>query len=224
MANQEIISERLKVRATDFWYRKAFDYSDKKAPQYTKLLKKIVKESHVQNSLTIYLAPLLAIFWRMNRTRDISVSKLMDWCNLDYSSYNSHRMRDLKSLEAELNYMKDKGYLGSWSINGQNILPSKCEKPFECILSLTPPEWLDKETKAIEERRDKLLPQSTIDRSSINKELIKKIMEKEGLTQNQLANSLGAKRQTINYIVTGVRGVSRKLATTIIERYSHHIN
>lgn len=78
-----VIDEKIKLRATDFWYKNAFEPKDGHTAKYTKLLKKIAQENHRQHPLTIYLTPLLAIFWRMNPQQKISIQSLMDWCDLD---------------------------------------------------------------------------------------------------------------------------------------------
>ena len=89
-----IIDEKIKLRATDFWYKNAFEPKDGQSAKYTKLLKKIAQENHREHPLTIYLTPLLAIFWRMNPQQKISIPSLMDWCDLDPSG--RYKMRDLQ--------------------------------------------------------------------------------------------------------------------------------
>lgn len=120
---------------------------------FTKLLKKIAQENHRNHPLTIYLAPLLAIFWRMKPEQKLSVKSLMDWCNLDIRDHN--RIYNLRDLEAELNYMKKAGYLGEWINDGESPLPSDCKDPFKCVLTLIPPDWLKEELKQIEEKKKK---------------------------------------------------------------------
>ena len=77
------IIDKAYITATDFWYKNAFSPKDRQSPQYTKLLRKISKENHREHPLTLYLTPLLAIFWRMNPKKKISVKNLMHWCDLD---------------------------------------------------------------------------------------------------------------------------------------------
>ena len=76
----------------------------------------------------------------------------MDWCDLDHKG--KYRLRDLKSLESELNYMKEHGYLGNWTNSGDNAFLSNCTDPFTCSLTLTPPQWLDQELKVIQSNRE----------------------------------------------------------------------
>ncbi len=151
----DIINEKITIRAEDYWYTTAFKFEDGNNPMYTKLLKKIAHESHWEHPLTIYLTPLLSIFWRIKREKKFSVKSLMQWCNL--SIIGNHRMYNLRKLESELDYMKSCNYLGEWLCNNQKALPSENENPFDCILTLSPPEWLNSELLKIEEKRDVFL-------------------------------------------------------------------
>jgi len=210
------INESLKLRATDFWYKNAFEPQDGKTPQYTKLLRKIAQVNHREHPLTIYLTPLLSVFWRMNPEMKFSVTSLMDWCNLDYRTPaqggDRHRIDRLKDLENELEYMKEHGFLGEWKNNGENKFPSECEDPFKCCLSLKPPEWLEQELKAISDKKEKhLLKEAQAEikgrtQGQITREEFLRIFKKASLSQRQFANRLGMSRQAINYIITGKPG------------------
>jgi len=57
-----LINEKLTVKASDYWYKNSFESSEGSYQQFTKLLKEIVQENHREHALTIYLAPLLAVF------------------------------------------------------------------------------------------------------------------------------------------------------------------
>lgn len=215
--SKKIIKERIKIRALDYWYRNAFQTRDDKDPQYVKLLKKIAQENHREHPLTVYLTPLLAIFWRIAPERKFKVKSLMEWCNLDTSGYK--RTDHLKDLEGELNYMKAHGYLGEWLNNGESSLPSSCKDPFNCTLTLTPPEWLSEEIKKIKNRREKLLPPGKKN-PIISIETLHKIMKEKKLSQSQLANNLGISRQMINDILHEKKGVSSQLSKEILKQFS----
>lgn len=201
---KEIIDEKIGLVATDFWYQNAFSPRDGQAPQYTKLLKEIVKENHREHPLTLYLVPLLAIFWRMNPERKLKVKHLMEWCDLDIKG--SHRSDHLKDLESALEYMKNKNYLGDWTNNGKSKFPSQCENPYECVLMFTPPKWLKREFLLIEQKREMpALPQK---QKILSQSEFIKIFEESGLKRKQFANSLGVTPQLITAIINGKRSIT----------------
>jgi len=224
MFKSEVIDERLLLRATEPWYRYAFEPRDGSSPKYTKLLKKVVTEYHVNHPLTIYLAPLLAVFWRMSPEQKFSIRNLMEWCNLETASYK--RTDHLKDLEAELNYMVEKRYLEKWENLGykdlegymrrEDPLPSKCGEPFNCILKLTAPDWLQVEIKQIRTRKEKLLRGTVplMKEEILTQEDFIRILENSGRTHKQFANELGISRQ----MVTGIKSGKKKLSLEISRR------
>jgi DNA-binding transcriptional regulator YiaG len=201
---KEIIDEKIGLVATDFWYQNAFSPRDGQAPQYTKLLKEIVKENHREHPLTLYLVPLLAIFWRMNPERKFKVKNLMEWCDLD--TKGNHRSDHLKDLESALDYMKNKNYLGEWTNNGKSKFPSQCEDPYECVLTFTPPKWLKSEFQLIEQRRE--MPALSQKQKILSQLEFIKIFEESGLKRKQFANSLGVTPQLITAIINGKRNIT----------------
>lgn len=214
-----IIDEKIKLRATDFWFKNAFEPKDGQSGKYTKLLKKIVQENHREHPLTIYLAPLLAIFWRMNPEQKISVKGLMEWCDLDNGKY---RIRDLKTLEAELNYMKKQGYLGNWKSTGDNLCLSSCTNPFNLLLTLTPPEWLDQELSQIQSNRElpKLNNKESSKPESRNRKLItseelNEIFERSRLTVREFGNEIGLTHTMVHFLLKGKRSISQDVSERI---------
>lgn len=204
-----VIDEKIKLRATDFWYKNAFEPKDGHTAKYTKLLKKIAQENHRQHPLTIYLTPLLAIFWRMNPQQKISIQSLMDWCDLDPSG--RYKMRDLRSLESELNYMKEHGYLGDWSHTGEKILPSECSDPFNCSLTLTPPDWLDEELKLIQSNREIPALENKENKVATIEEL-KEIFKASKLTVRQFGNHLGITGPMVSLLLNQKRHITKEVS------------
>lgn len=203
-----IIDEKIKLRATDFWFKNAFEPKDGHSAKYTKLLKKIAQENHREHPLTIYLAPLLAIFWRMNPEQKISVSNLMDWCNLDRGKY---RLRELKSLESELNYMKEQGYLGKWSSDGDHSSLSSCTDPFNLSLTLTPPQWLDHELQLIQANKE--LPRlGEPEAPVITLEELKVIFKQSGLSVRQFSSKIGLTNAMGSYLLNGKRPITKDIS------------
>lgn len=207
-----IIDEKIKLRATDFWYKNAFEPKDGQSAKYTKLLKKIAQENHREHPLTIYLTPLLAIFWRMNPQQKISIPSLMDWCDLDPSG--RYKMRDLRSLESELSYMKEHGYLGDWSHTGEKFLPSECADPFNCSLTLTPPEWLGQELRLVQANREIPALEKKEDKI-VGIEEFKEIYKKSKLNVRQFGNHLGITGQMVSFLLNEKRHITKEVSDKV---------
>jgi hypothetical protein len=208
-----IIDEKIKLRATDFWYKNAFEPKDGQSAKYTKLLKKIAQENHRIHPLTIYLTPLLAIFWRMSPQQKISVTNLMDWCHL--GSDSRYKMRDLRSLESELNYMKEHGYLGDWSHTGEKSLPSDCENPFNCSLTLTPPEWFGQEIGRIQSNREIPALEHRKEDKLVDFAEFKEIYKRSSLNVRQFGNHIGITGQMVSYILNEKRQISKEVSDKV---------
>ncbi len=207
-----IIDEKIKLRATDFWYKNAFDPKDGQSAKYTKLLKKIAQENHREHPLTIYLTPLLAIFWRMSPQQKISVNNLMDWCHL--GNDGRYKLRDLRSLESELNYMKEHGYLGEWSHTGEKALPSECDNPFNCSLTLTPPEWFGQEVKLIQSNKEIPALEKKEDKM-VDFQEFKEIYKKSSLNVRQFGNHLGITGQMVSYLLNEKRQITKEVSDKV---------
>jgi hypothetical protein len=207
-----IIDEKIKLRATDFWYKNAFEPKDGQSAKYTKLLKKIAQENHREHPLTIYLTPLLAIFWRMNPQQKISIPSLMDWCDLDPSG--RYKMRNLRSLESELSYMKEHGYLGDWSHTGEKFLPSECTDPFSCSLTLTPPEWLGQELRLVQANREIPALEKKEDKI-VGIEEFKEIYKKSKLNVRQFGNHLGITGQMVSFLLNEKRHITKEVSDKV---------
>ena len=208
---KEIIDQRITLVATDFWYKNAFSPSDGQAVQYTKLLKEIVKESHREHPFTLYLTPLFAIFWRISPERKFKVRTLMEWCDLDYSG--KYRSEHLKDLEATLDYMKQKNYLGEWTNDGEARLPSDCRDPYECVLTFTPPDWLKQEFLKIQQKRE--MPALPKKQKPLTKSEFLHIIDSSGLSRSQFANSIGVSSRLITAIINGKRPITANTSDKI---------
>ncbi len=209
--DQEIINETLTLHATSFWYRNAFEQNDGKSPQYTKLLKKISQENHREHPLTIYLAPLLAIFWRMQLEEKMSLKNLMDWCDLDYKDSRKFK-KNVRDLEAELNYMVEHGYMGTWKNSEETLLPSACSKPLDCILTLKAPTWLENEVQLIHDKRDSFLLPT---KKALSKDEFNNILKASNMSCRQLGNHLGISGQAVSNYATGKRKISPAISEKI---------
>lgn len=216
MFENKVIDEHIKIRATDFWYKNAFEPPDKKAPMYTKLLKKVAGESHRDHPYTIFLTPLLTIFWRMNETQTMKVSSLLNWCNIKVTSHNFRR--DLKNLLAEIRYMEDKGYIGDFEFSG-GISPLDSDNPLNVSVKFYPPEWFQEEMKSIRDKKKVFYLARTKDKDNplVTVEDIKKIMTAQSMTQSQFSNTIGMSRGLLSMILNGKRTVTLQASNKIRE-------
>jgi hypothetical protein len=150
----------------------------------------------------------------MNPQQKISVISLMDWCDLDYKG--RYKLRDLRALECELNYMKEHGYLGEWKSNGEQLLPSKSEDPFKCSLTLTPPEWLDQELKLIQSKRE--IP--AIEKQEelpLTLAEFREIFKNSKLNAKQFASHLGITAAMVSLILNEKRPIKEDIANKVRE-------
>jgi hypothetical protein len=207
LADNEIVI----IRAEDYWY----SLSTTGKNRYTKLLKKIVKENHRDHPLTIILAPILAVFWRIEGKKKISVDKLMQWCDLDTES--DLWMRELRILENELEYMKRQKYLGNWNHNGEKALPSDCNDPMNVILTLEPPSWLQQELTLIADKAAKYKPLPGIKR--LTNDQFKEIFGNSGLKVPDFASRIDASVQTVYNHLKGEKNVSDKLSKKVRDEF-----
>lgn len=222
--NKKVLEDvEMKIMANQTWYGKAFEPIGETTPQYTKLLKSVVKEDHRLHPFTLYLTPLFSIFWRMNTEKKITLKNLFEWCDIDHTSKNRNRARDLKALEDELNYMKERSYLGDWFYNA----PFSEKKPFDNVIILTAPQWLNEEITAIKSRQEtivikrkrkfkKVLPNKNL----MTVEDLKFIMKKHNLNASQVAKKIGVSRQLMSAILNGKRKVNESVSNLLNIRFN----
>jgi hypothetical protein len=215
---KEIIDEKIKLTATDFWYQNALSPVDGQAPKYTKLLQDIVKENHREHPLTLYLAPLLAIFWRMNPEKKISIRNLMEWCDLDTGKY---KLRGVRELQASLEYMQIKGYLGDWEHNGEYRILADNKDVLDICLVLNPPYWLNEELELIDSKRIAFRKERT---QLVTHEELLQIIEESGLTDAQFGQSIGTTKPYISMLKAGKRKISQKISQKIREFVTKKVN
>jgi DNA-binding XRE family transcriptional regulator len=201
----DLIHMSFVIRANKDWYGTAFEKTDDRSQQYTQLLKKVATESHQDHSLAIYLAIQFAIRWRINKFRPFSlkVQTIMDLCCLDHTPANRTRRRDLRNMEAELNYMTEANYLGGWHYaKGREGLDS-----FALGIQFDPPSWLGKYL------HDKV--RMKIATPIVTADGLKWIQRQASLNQNNLAETLGVSRQHISNIYRGRTRISAALSRKI---------
>lgn len=211
--DQEVINETIVLRATDIWYRNAIAPPDGRAPMFTHLLRQTAQENHQNHPLTIFMAPLFAIMWRINTDKDgwkLSVENLMKWCNLDMD--RRKKAASYNKLMGELEYMTEHGYLGSYTID------QKDGGKYQDILTLNPPDWLKETNKAIADKRDLYLPEGSTEQP-LTQEEFTQIFKASGLNQKDFGNSLGVNQQAISKILTGKMKPSIKISNIARAKY-----
>lgn len=213
--NKRIIRETVTIQAAHKWYESAIHGTDDQGPQYTKLLKRIATTNHRNNPLTLYLGPLFAIWWRMKPKQELTIKRILEWCDL---GKNSKRLREeIRDLEGELNYMKSHGYLGEWSTKGGQ-LPSEHPEPLKCVLTFSPPEWFQEDIKAIEEKREAYLFAPGKELPLTRKEFTN-VFEASKLSQRAFGNNLGVSHQMIGAVLRGEKQISPKLSKKVREMF-----
>lgn len=220
--NKVVIDETINLRATDFWYRNAFQPKDGSSPKFTKLLYKIAQENHREHPLTIYLAPLFAVFWRINHEgRRLKLDNLIDWCDIRRDRRLRQRIRE---LEKELDYMKDQGYLGEWSFKGDSNVLSECKDPLNAMLDFYPPNWLSSELQLIASKKEQLLAEHQHkereqERATLTREQLEMIITKSGLSNRAFAQKVGISPSLITRMLKGERKITKKMSGRIREHY-----
>jgi len=220
-----VVDEKLTVKASDFWYKNSFESSEGSSQQFTKLLKEIARENHQNHALTIYLAPLLAVFWRINsEVRELSFKNLLEWCDVDLKADPTHKLRILKNIESELEYMKLKGYLGRWENKTTNALPSESNDPLNCILAFYPPDWLKEEFKLIGSKKEmyleeKLNKEKAKGNKPLTKEEFKEILDNSGLSNRQFANRINVSPALITRYANGERIITKDISQRIRDTF-----
>jgi DNA-binding XRE family transcriptional regulator len=211
------------IRASDSWYGQAFKETDDRSMQYTQLLKKIATENHLYHPLAISLTPQLAVRWRMNQFRPVllKVSTLMEMCDLDYTTANRNRKRELLGLVSELNYMVQTGYMGNW-FNKNPDVPLGDKQSVSNVLFLEAPEWLGKSMK---QSGGKQHAQSVgKGTSTFSADGLRWIQQQAGLSQREMAEALGVTRQYLNALLNGRRKISGRLSNKITEIFGNPLD
>ena len=136
----------------------------------------------------------------------------MEWCHL--GSDSKYRLRDLRSLESELNYMKEHGYLGEWAHTGEKGLPSDCENPFSCSFTLTPPDWFGQEVKLIQANKEIPALEKKEDKV-VDIEEFREIYKKSQMNVRQFGNHLGITGQMVSYLLNEKRQITKEVSDKV---------
>ena len=196
-------NQKILMRATDQWYGKAFWPQDGEGQKYTQLLKRVAQENHREHALTIFLAPLLAVSWRVGKGKpyEAKLRTLAEWCSLEDKD-GRNTSKNIKDLMSELRYMQSKGYLGEWKQAPTGAMGSKLD---EQKLSLSPPDWFKDAMPFLTHNQGELEGQGprALTDGELTREFLLSVMKKRSLSQNQMGNHLGVSHQAIGKFLNG---------------------
>ena len=204
----------------DEWYMNAFkDWG--KGPQYTKLLDEILTEDHRRHWVTLLLAVRFVILWRINAGKGpkngISVSLLLNVTD----QTNGRRDRAIERLEAELEYMNQKNYIGSWHHDGDGKTIHESSNPENVHVFVDPPDWSRKEMESIQENRDHHLA-TDIEPDPMTFEQFDEIfqaIQDAGYSQENIARHTGLSRTALYNWRKRKRKISNENAQRLREFY-----
>lgn len=229
IGNKLVGNTKYLVSAKSYWYGDSFKAIEgKRTQQYTKLLEKIVKESAKDRPHTLYLAPLFAVQWRQNDVIRWNLSTVLEWLGITLDGNTEHRKQKLLTLETELRYMQNNGYLGEMKFIEKNAKGDTIEvkhlsyKNLEATLYFYPPKELREQLEAIATKRQKHIESATRkelagDVATVTKEEFISIMERSGLNQKQFANTLGISPTLISKVKKGEKPISKELNFRLLE-------
>jgi len=214
------------LRVEDWWFKLSNPIAgEKEMLQYTNVLKSLVQEDHYKHPFTIFLAPFLSVWLRANPNGiRISVENLLNWCNIEINKYVLETTRE---LQQELDYMVERGDIGSWSHNGENNIITLCKKPLEVILNLNHSCHLKDILTGFKIKRldipkteNKKINHNYKYTNNMTKEELISFIEKSGLSLNKFAEKLGVNKSYISKIKSGKKNISYNLSKKIRELFN----
>jgi hypothetical protein len=119
--------------------------------------------------------------------------------------------------------MKERDYLGTWTNSGETPLPSQCKDPLECVLTVTPPEWLDKEIKVIAGKKQFLAlpPKKGSQAPLMTRDELEGLQNKSGQSVTEFAKNLGISRQMASYIIHGKKQMTQRISDKVREVFGN---
>src|SRR3990167_9360883 len=102
--------------------------------------------------------------------------------------------------------MKERGYRGNWTSNGDHTTIANCTDPFSISLTLTPPQWLNQELQLIQANKE--LPKIEMRKNQlITLEELTHIFKISCLSMRQFANKIGVTIAMASYLLNGKRAI-----------------
>jgi hypothetical protein len=220
--------EELIIRADDTWYNKPAEINGE-VPQFTTILKKVLLVNHHIYPHVHFLCIRFSLFWRIDLNgRKLKVSTLMKDCKFALKSTTIKK--DIKTIEKELNYMKMEGYIGNWSnLTTVGKLPSETDDPLSQVILITPPLWFKKTMNQIfinkQFHTPIVLPKEF---KILSIEEFQEVIRQTKLSISEFSERLGVSRQTISYLKSGKKPISKDISTkiwnTFPELFTENVN
>jgi len=212
--------ETIKITMDD-WYLDSFKDIPGKGPRYTKLLDQLLTEDHQRHGITLLVVPRLAILWRINGPEGPPNGLTVSWL-LNVTAQGNHRKKEsIKRLEGELEYMKQKNYIGEWTHDGNGKTIHESNNPESVHTFITGPDWSRKEMEIIKENRDQAVTLE-IEPDPMTFEEFDRIfqaLKDAGYSQENIARHTGLSRTALYNWKTRKRKISNGNAEKIREFY-----
>ncbi len=206
------------IRADESWYSKPVEIIGEQ-PQFTNILRKILQVNHHYYPHVHFLSVLFALYWRIDLVgRKLKVSSLLKSCGV--SQKGVHAKLELKNLEKELNYMKKEGYIGDWyNLTTPNKLPSNTKEPYSQVLCFNPPMWFRKSLEEVQINKLKHLDKAKVELPKefkiLTTEEFNEVLRQSKLSITDFSDKIGVSRQTVSYLKSGSKPVSKDMSTKI---------
>lgn len=201
------------------WYQEAFREDAKQGIKYTLLLEKLLKEKNTTNrpNAAVALSVRFSLLWRINGGPvTIRIALLLNFVGPPTARLTGAKR--LMALEASLDYLVEKGYMGSWEVSGEGKVPLQTATDADkTTVTLYPPAWLEEPIAAIAavKQRKNELTQSKAGKGSWTgpkpkpkadpkkaKKTIESLINK-GYSQHAIGQSIGVSQTMVHYWLTG---------------------
>ncbi len=216
---RQCIQERKVIGANPIWYggvsQEKLD-QEGAGRQYTRQLKSLATEDAHAHGITLLLGGLLPIKWRMNGCCPVRVStkNLMEWAGLDAD--DTHRGLLIRKLHDELDYMRERGYIGEWEVEPRG-------EQLQDLVVILAPDWLEERLQGIREARvTKVVtstPKAPADEADKADEMdgqeLRRLREEAGLSVREFAREVGTSRSTVSMVENGDRKLTEDLAEKV---------
>lgn len=215
-----IKNQKYSIRASEVWYSNSFESLNGKSQQYAKLLKKVAKEPAKEHSITLYLTPLFALFWRINNgdeSIDWTLNNLLEWTNQTMDERN--KGQKINTFIKELNYMVEQGYLGEWKTkSGKELSHTDLNE----VISFYPSEEMKSQIEGISTKRIQYKEKALAKiKAKESKEILFSIedfnhlLKNTTLTQAELAHKLEISATYLSLIKSGKKFINPTLSAKL---------
>lgn len=191
------------------WFQDAMSYNSSR-PQFTYFFKELAKEDSYKHRETLQLV-IFSIYWRMKRNK-LSFNNLLNYLEVDLKIPKANR--NLDKVYKELEYMKKKGYLKSFSFSSGNNPSLKELRTSEIFITFHAPEDIKKELDKVKTFIPGLsLPKQAQEQDDIS--ILKTL--KGSLSISKFAEKIGVSKTLLSQVLSGKKPISSKLKKKLQE-------